>query len=110
MTEPALTIHVERTAADDVLRWVCHRPDLEPTPVPPSGSLLEGLIRDGVIDRVEVQSGDLLIRFVDHDDRRERDILDAVHRAVTDALRDPNWSAPTGLTAVTIRTPQPPGD
>jgi hypothetical protein len=42
--------------------------------------------------------------------RPDRDVLDAVHRAVSDALGDPNWSAPSGLTAVTIRTRPPPGD
>jgi len=103
MTEPALTIHVERTANADILRWVCHRPDLDATSVPPPDSALGRMISDADIVGVAAQSGDLLIRFPHRDDRDDPDKLAAVHRAVIDALRRNQWTAHTGLTNVTIR-------
>jgi hypothetical protein len=106
MTEPAVTIHVERTTNAEVLRWVCHRPDLDRTPLPPPGSALRRMIDDEVIACFAVTSGDLLIGFQQPDDMVDPEELAAVHQAVTDALGDPNWSGGTGTTAVSIRTPR----
>ena len=100
MTEPALSIHVERTTSAETLRWVCHRPDLDATPVPPDDSDLATMLSDGDIESVAVHHGDLLIRFRHNGDP---DKLAAVHRAVIGALRYGQWTAYLGLTTVTIR-------
>ena len=104
MTRPAPVVHVERTAAAEVLRWVCHRSDLDATPVPPPASELTALMRDGVVASVTVLAGDLLVRFPEAVEVDDADALAAVHRAVVDALGVDGWTAPSGLTDVTIRT------
>lgn len=103
MSETALTVHVERTRVPDVLRWVCHRPDLDVTPVPPPDSALGAMISDKVIDSVAVRAGDLLVRFVHPDDVDDADKLSAVHRAITETLLSDDWTAHPGHTDVTIR-------
>ena len=104
MTRPAPVVHVERTAAAEVLRWVCHRSDLDATPVPPQESALAALIRNGEVSSVTVHAGDLLVRLPEKVDVDDADQLAAVHRTVVDALGVDGWTAPSGLTDVTIRT------
>lgn len=104
MTERALTVHVERTTAGDVLRWVCRRPDLDDTPAPPADSLLARMIADGIVESLGVRSGDLLVRFRHSTDIDDANTVAAVHRAVIDALREGQWSAPSGHASVSIRS------
>lgn len=99
MTDPALAIHVERTASPGVLRWVCRRPDLDGTPVPPSASQLERLISDGVVTSLAVRDGDLLLHVAPDTTSN----VAHLHDAVVDALRIGAWLSPPEWTRVTIR-------
>lgn len=97
-------LHVERTAEPSVLRWVCHRPDLDATPVPPERSTLTDLQRTGSLSFVVVTNGDLLVGFPDAGLIADKSVLDAVDRAVVDALDMPGWSAPSGESIVSLRS------
>ncbi|HMR97109.1 MAG TPA: hypothetical protein PKE05_16355 [Microthrixaceae bacterium] len=108
MTDPARTLHVERTADPTVLRWVCHRTDLDDTPVPPPDSLLSTMIEAGIVELLTIIGGDLLIRFVDVDDVADHTIVGGVHRAVGEALPMGGWSPPSGVTCVEVRSRRPP--
>lgn len=103
MTDPARTFHVERTAEPTVLRWVCHRTDLDATPVPPPEALLSTMIETGIIELLTITRGDLLVRFVDVDDVADPTIVGGVHRAVGEALPMDGWSPPSGTTCVKLR-------
>lgn len=102
--DAALAVHVERTSSPEALRWVCHRPDLDETPVPPRGSALEQMIDRGIVSAVALRSGDLIVRFPQPVDSAGPDTVAGVHRAVVDALRYRGWSTPADSTAVSIRT------
>lgn len=103
MTDPARTLHVERTSEPTVLRWVCHRDDLDGTPVPPRESLLSTMTQTGVVDVLTITHGDLLLRFPNVEDLADGALLGGVHRAVGDALAMDGWAAPSGESAVRLR-------
>lgn len=103
MTDPVRTLHVERTAEPTVLRWVCHRVDLEPTPVPPPDSLLSTMIETGIVEVLTITRGDMLVRFTGVDDVADPTLVGGAHRAIGEALAMDGWSAPSGVTCVDVR-------
>jgi len=103
MTDPARILHVERTAEPTVLRWVCHRPDLDPIPVPPPDSLLSTMIETGIVEVLTITRGDMLVRFTGVDDVADPVLVGGVQRAVGEALAMDGWSAPSGVTCVKVR-------
>ena len=61
--------HVERTDDPAVMRWVCHRADLDASAdghrVPPHGSPLGDLVDQGLLAGVELRGGDVLLQVPD---------------------------------------------
>jgi NFU1 iron-sulfur cluster scaffold homolog, mitochondrial len=83
-----IPIHATATADPRQLRWVVGADRL-----PPRGTVrgapgrLGELLRDGVLDHVEVRSGDVLITL--SDGRSWREMGDDVRQALSEALLDP---------------------
>jgi Fe-S cluster biogenesis protein NfuA len=83
-----IPIHATATADPRQLRWV-----VEADRLPPRGMArrapgrLGELLRDGVLDRVEVRSGDVLITL--SAGRSWREVGDEVRQALSEALLDP---------------------
>lgn len=100
MSPDGHVLHVERTGDPSVLRWVCHRPDLDATPVPPRGSTLDALVGSGHVDVLAVRGGDLLVRF---GGGVAQSVVAEVHRAVVETIDNTGWSAPTEESPVSLR-------
>lgn len=96
-------VHVERTASPTVLRWVCRRPDLDHTPVPPTGGRFDRLFADGTVVSVDVARGDLLVAFGSPAAVADRAVVARVHDAVVEALGSPEWRAGGAEAGVEIR-------
>lgn len=107
MSESARTLHVERTTEPTVLRWVCHRSDLDATPVPPPGSMLSTMVDAEVLEVLTVTHGDLLVRLTCPDDVADVALVGGIHRTIGEALAMDGWSAPSGVTCVDLRRRRP---
>ncbi|MBS1838796.1 MAG: hypothetical protein JST64_13970 [Actinobacteria bacterium] len=103
MSESERILHVERTTEPAVLRWVCHRSDLDATPIPPPGSLLSTMVEAEVLEVLTVTHGDLLVRLTCPDDIADVALVGGIHRAIGEALAMGGWSAPSGVTCVDVR-------
>lgn len=103
MDGPERVLHVERTAEPRVLRWVCHRPDLDQTPVPPRGSRLASLVDDGTVEFIVVTHGDLIVAFPSTADLTDGASVASVHRAVAESLTMPGWAPRSDESSVALR-------
>lgn len=93
--------HVERTASEDVLRWVCGRPDLVDDAAPPPGTDLLALVANGGVVGAVGRSGDVLVRFTPGGTDRP-DLVQQVHDAVVAALATGQWTVSAAVTQVAL--------
>ena len=66
---------------------MCRRPDLDHTPVPPTGGRFDRLFADGTVVSVDVARGDLLVAFGSPAAVADRAVVARVHDAVVEAAR-----------------------
>lgn len=97
----ATATHIERTEDPAVMRWVCHRADLDAAAdgrrVPPTGSPMGHLVEAGLLTGVELHGGDLLLRAPQPEDWSM--LAARAHEAVLAELAsDATWltTAPPG--------------
>lgn len=99
--------HVERTDDPAVMRWVCHRADLDASAdghrVPPHGSPLGDLVDQGLLAGVELRGGDVLLRSPEAQDWPL--LVTRAHEAVLCELAsEQSWLTSTPTTVATPTT------
>lgn len=108
----ATATHIERTDDPAVMRWVCHRADLDAAAdgrrLPPVGSPVGHLVEEGMLTGVELRGGDLLLRAPQPEDWSL--LASRAHEAVLAELAsDATWltTAPTDRPAPADPTQRP---
>ena len=102
-TARAVTLHVERTGSERVLRWVCRSDDLQDRQPAPLDSELGRLVDSGRIEAAGSDAGDVLVCFHSEADLQERTLVSEVHRAVGADVASGSWYLPSGPTPVSLR-------
>ena len=102
-TARAVTLHVERTGSERVLRWVCRSDDLQDRQPAPLDSELGRLADSGRIEAAGSDAGDVLVWFRSESEVQDRTLVREVHRAVATDAATGSWKVPGGPTPVSVR-------